>query len=49
MSRGSDRGVLANSADEDTIDLTGVRRVSRADRALTPTENLKAWEQTHGL
>ena len=51
LSRSSSERSLYNSADEhsDTIDLTGVRRVSRNDRPMTPAENLKAWELNHGL
>ena len=51
LSRSNSERSLGHSGDEyvESIDLTGVRRVSRTERTLTPAENLKAWEQTYGL
>ena len=37
------------SEETDAAETTGVRRVARAERILTPAENLKAWEISHGL
>ena len=48
MSTSSSR-CFSDDADGDAVELTGVRRGTRAERSLTPVENLKAWELSHGL
>ena len=44
---GSERSL--NADETEVLDLTGVRRAPKADRTLTPAENLRAWELSHGI